>query len=402
MEKRVAKKPAWGAKPFNKKWFAKKEDKVKKAPYRNLDTFDKVYETKDRLFLFKQKSQDFIVEEMLPFSLEGNWDAFYVYFEKTNKNTMDIINHLCKELGISRLTLWVAWLKDKNAMTRQRISIYKSALKKIWWERGFTDALSQVAHIIKTNRHTKPLWMTDPIRNMFHIRLRAKKNINDEMKEKVLANINELMTVWFPNYYWEQRFWINQKNPAIAKQLLSWKLHIKEKFEYKFKLQAYSSYLFNLYLKARIDQRISLVDGDILSFEGGYWIYHAKSGTCKIIYQEKNNKQFFYYPPKLVGTVKYNPKKMKVTGPLFWFNTLLCPIKSKARQLENFFMRKNDINEKTFKLYQDIKLFWLRRNMRVNPKHVNIRFQWDDLILSFSLPWWTYASILIDEIMKCL
>ena len=97
------------------------------------------------LFSFKQKSYDFIVEEILPFKLDGKWDALYVLFEKQNKTTMDIINFLCKELKISRLTLWVAWLKDKDAITQQRITIYKSALEKIWWERVFLDKLSRTA-----------------------------------------------------------------------------------------------------------------------------------------------------------------------------------------------------------------------------------------------------------------
>ena len=57
------------------------------------------------LYSFKQKSQDFIVEEKLPFKLEGKGDAFFVYFEKRNLNTMDVVKHLCKELEISRLTL---------------------------------------------------------------------------------------------------------------------------------------------------------------------------------------------------------------------------------------------------------------------------------------------------------
>lgn len=57
------------------------------------------------LFSFKQKSQDFIVEEKLPFKLSGKGDAFFVYFEKRNLTTMDIIDFLCKELNISRLSL---------------------------------------------------------------------------------------------------------------------------------------------------------------------------------------------------------------------------------------------------------------------------------------------------------
>jgi tRNA(Glu) U13 pseudouridine synthase TruD len=46
------------------------------------------------LFSFKQRSQDFIVEEKLPFNLSGRGDAFFVYFEKRNLTTMDIINFL--------------------------------------------------------------------------------------------------------------------------------------------------------------------------------------------------------------------------------------------------------------------------------------------------------------------
>lgn len=85
----------------------------------------------DKLFSFKQKSQDFIVTEELPFSLSDTGDVFFVFFEKRNLNTMDIVNHLCSSLNIPRLTLGIAGLKDKKAITRQRICIYRSALKKI-------------------------------------------------------------------------------------------------------------------------------------------------------------------------------------------------------------------------------------------------------------------------------
>jgi tRNA pseudouridine13 synthase len=88
-------------------------------------------EEKKSLLLFKQKSQDFIVEEQLPFNLAGKGDAFFVFFEKRNKTTMEVIEHLCKTCNISRLTLGIAGLKDKTAITRQWVSIYKSALKKM-------------------------------------------------------------------------------------------------------------------------------------------------------------------------------------------------------------------------------------------------------------------------------
>ena len=57
------------------------------------------------VFHFKQTSHDFYVHEHLPFKLKGHGDAFYVYIEKQNKTTYDIIQHLRSKFGISRMTL---------------------------------------------------------------------------------------------------------------------------------------------------------------------------------------------------------------------------------------------------------------------------------------------------------
>jgi len=59
----------------------------------------------DTLFLFKQKSQDFIVTEELPFMLSNNGDVFFVFFEKRNLNTMDVVNHICSTCNLPRLAL---------------------------------------------------------------------------------------------------------------------------------------------------------------------------------------------------------------------------------------------------------------------------------------------------------
>ena len=144
------------------------------------------------LFLFKQKSFDFIVEEKLPFKLTGKGDAFFVYFEKQNQTTMGIINYLCKELKISRLTLGVAGLKDKDAITRQWISIYQSALKRIGGEKVFLNTLSQVARIIETTYHVKPVQMTDDITNHFAIRLRATQALGQETRQRATRIIEGL------------------------------------------------------------------------------------------------------------------------------------------------------------------------------------------------------------------
>lgn len=139
----------------------------------------------NQLFSFKQKSQDFIVTEELPFTLSETGDVFFVFFEKRNLNTMDVVNHLCSTCNIPRLALGIAGLKDKKAITRQRICIYKSALKKIGGERAFISAIAEATTVLKTGRHTQPIGMSTPIKNGFYIKLRGNKKLS--LKEKELS-----------------------------------------------------------------------------------------------------------------------------------------------------------------------------------------------------------------------
>lgn len=304
------------------------------------------------LYSFKQKSQDFIVEEQLPFKLDGKGDAFFVYFEKRNMNTMDVVKHLCKELEISRLTLGIAWLKDKDAITRQWISIYKSALKKMWGEKEFLRALWEVARVIGTGWHTQPIGMTTRVSNLFHIRLRAQQAIWLEDKEKIKAQITKLLEKWFPNFFGEQRFGVNFQNIKMWKEIIEWKLRLKEKFERKFKLQAYASYLFNEYLKLRLQTKRM---GHLEDWE---------------------------------------------TGPVFGDDIHLSDPKSKIGQFEKWFMNEYNVNSKFFNAYKKDGIYGIKRPLRVNPKNINFRFQEDDILLDFLLPWGTYASILVEELLK--
>ena len=128
-------------------------------------------------FSFKKTSADFHVYEELPFALSGKGDAFYVYVEKRNLTTQEVIDYLRKKLKLSRLSLGIAGLKDKKAIARQRISIYDRALAQAGGERVFVDTLAEITKVIKTARHAFPLNLSTPITNKFAITFRAQKNL---------------------------------------------------------------------------------------------------------------------------------------------------------------------------------------------------------------------------------
>ncbi len=314
---------------------------------------------KKTLFLFKQKSRDFIVEERLPFELSGKGDAFFVYFEKQNITTMWVINHLCKELKISRLTLGVAGLKDKDAITRQWISIYQSALKRIWGEEVFLEVLSHVTKIIETTYHIKPVQMTDNITNHFSIRLRANQTLSIKVKQRAKEIVEKLFEEGFPNFFGTQRFGINGKNWEIGKAIVEKKTSIKDSFESKFKLQAYASWLFNQYLKERLPLGKEPLEWEIL-------------------------------------------KNWQITAPVFWDDTKLANTNTKAWLFQKQFMTKYKINSEFFTCYKKNKLFGIPRPIWVKPTETRVRYQWDDLLIEFSLGSWSYASILIYQMLESL
>lgn len=363
----------------------------------------------DTLFSFKQKSQDFIVQEELPFTLSGRGDVFFVLFEKRNLNTMDVVNHLCNAFGISRLTLGIAGLKDKRAITRQRICIYKSALKKLWWEQVFLDSLSEVAKVLQTNRHTEPIGMTVPIKNTFAIRLRATKHLSLREKEVSHAKILSLFKKWFPNLFGEQRFGINGSNPKQWYELLQGKGKIRDKKEILFKIQAYASKMFNDYLYTRIKKWLEVLDGDIIQIvdkkeytHTQRWVYDATTDMVKLYNDTNKTKAFFRYPKDFQQEIPFDITTMTITGPVLGYNLLLAEKTSVAWNKEQAFLTSNAITENSLEVCKFYKIFGLRRPLWVFPEKVAVHMDKDDILLNFTLPSGSYASIMIHELEKTL
>lgn len=363
------------------------------------------------LFSFKQKSQDFIVEEELPFQLKHKWDAFFVYFEKRNLTTMEVVDFLCKKLNISRMTLGIAWLKDKDAITRQWISIYKSALSKLWWERAFLATLDEVTKILKTDWNDKPIWMTSDIKNRFYIRLRANKKLSQLERQSTDEIMSDLFESWVPNVFGNQRFGIEERNRKMWKQMLDWELKIKEKFEAKFKLQAYASRLFNQYVIIRTKKELELLDGDIVQVElaDEKWvsqqlcIYNKKDNTIQKIQEKWDWKDVISTPKIISESTKYNiDMNADITGPVSGFDLLMPDIKTESWKIEKSFLDAHWLTKEKMKIFQDYKIFWIRRKLRSYPQNARYKFDWEDLLIEFSLWAWEYASVLIDALLKRL
>jgi len=376
-------------------------------------------------FIFKKLPQDFIVEEKLWELPKWAGPVFYVLFEKKNKTTFEIIFDLMKRFNLQRSNIWIAWLKDKVGITRQRLTVYKRYLEQVWWKQNFLDAISKNAKILRTWRSDKTLTMWSNRGNLFFIRLRNFKKSKQHMLEWLVDKISKN---WVPNYFGEQRFWAHGKNWLIWRDLLLGKkstdTHNKEKIvEDKFRLQALASHVFNEYVWNRIYK----------------WLFD-KILPWDILYNEQTQE---YKIPEIwntkiesVGGLDIREQSIRVdlmeseklytwddltwfwpTWPIIWFNMLVGSpyhyegkwqivfddlsdaIKLEIDTLKKIWLSMDDIIK-----FKKFDIFWLRRSIKIFPKDLRYKIddkKWD-LLIMFELPSGCYASVVVEYLDELL
>ncbi len=372
-----------------------------------------------KLYNFKQKVEDFQVEEVLHQNPEWTWDVFFVFFEKIDQNTMFIVDTILKETWLLRKDIWIAGLKDKQAITKQRISIYKSKLEKIGWEEVFLNILKPIVTILETTWWETPLCVWVNKANNFQIRLRATKHLNkdnfEDVKEKINDRVEYINKNWFPNCFWTQRFGKWDRNFHLSKKIfeawVDW--WTDNAFHIRFKLQAYASMYFNNYALQRYNKWQYFVEWDIImdwhhAQFNKVWVY--KNGRVAVFDYRKCKKNYkdkeIFYPDFFEkefdkNYINQQDKKRIATWPMIWYNLVLAPNGSKSFMKEREIIKKTDFLLNWIKVAKEYSIWGIRRPLVVYPE--NFEYSFDekfDLILKFTLPVWSYATTLISRIFK--
>lgn len=357
-------------------------------------------------FSFKQTSADFRVSEELPFTLAGKGEALYVYIEKRNMTTQEVILHLRKRLKLSRLSLGIAGLKDKKAIAKQWISIYDRALKKAGGERLFVDTLAEIVKIVEVTRHPFPLNLSTPITNTFSLNFKAQKHLGQQERQEAQEIVKALLAKGYPNFYGEQRFGIRGRNTAQGRELLHGISKEKKemtKADMVFKMQAFASHVFNEFVN-NIDATV--IDGTILTWTEQNtvkWGVYDEATKWVIETEIKGADTSATFAVKTTGKhLPYTPASMVATGPVLGRNLPLPPASTKAGQREAKFLEEYLKDKAMFAQFSAHKIFGLRRPLWVIPSKANAQYHGDDLQITFTLPSWAYASIVFDELTETL
>ena len=202
------------------------------------------------------------------------------------------------------------------------------------------------------------------------------------------------------------------KNPQSDKSDSSFKKERKPKtddFEIRFKLQAYASMYFNEYTIKRRHKWQIFLWWDIMvnsnNFETKVWIYNEWKVSlfnyekCKAEFEWKNLIQPYYLSGETIDITKDN-KWRQPTWPMLGFNLLTPPLDTKAWVKDNELLQETDFENLWIKTAKKYNIYWFRRPLWTKPKNLKYeRNENNELILSFSLPTGSYATIFLWTIL---
>ena len=312
----------------------------------------------------------FQVEEILPFEPEGTGGHVYLKIKKRGINTDWLAGELAKFAGVTQVAVGYAGLKDRHAVTKQWFSINLEGCDEPDWSLFETDDIQ----IIEQTRHRKKLKRGVLSANRFAIRLTQVQG-----KHAVwLSALERVQQSGVPNYFAEQRFGYNGGNLHRADRWFSTGKAPKKRNQKSIYLSAARSWLFNLVLSERIQQKCwnTALEGDVMLLAGT----KASLFNSERVDTELTNR---------LESMDIHP-----TGPMWGRNqnaTSAQCLALETRVLESWLPWQQGL-EKTG-LTQE------RRSLRLFPSNFNWQFiDEQQLELNFFLPAGSYATSVMREL----
>ena len=155
--------------------------------------------------------EDFFVEELQNEASEDK-DGEYTHFtlEKTNWDTMRAIKKIAQFLGVSHKRFGYAGTKDRRAVTRQRVAVWKVD----------PDALKRVKikdiELYDFKKSDERISLGDLGGNRFKITVKDTEIAGSELEGNLLETASKLKEKGVPNYFEYQRFGTIRPNTHIV------------------------------------------------------------------------------------------------------------------------------------------------------------------------------------------
>ena len=317
---------------------------------------------------FKLQTDDFIVEEFLPFQPEGQGEHSFLYIEKCHENTEYVARVLARHAGVRQRDIGFAGLKDRHGRTRQWFSVWLPGKPDPDWQALNSEQLQ----ILSVTRHPRKLKRGVLAGNRFQIRIRHWQGDVDQTHQQLKLIAQQ----GYPNYFGEQRFGFQGRNLEKALAMFAGQ-KVKPELRSIY-LSAVRSFLFNQILSARV--------------ESANW----NRGLAGEVFQLADSHSFF-------NTTAMDEQLAQRVDSFDIHPTAALWGQGESAATASAFTTEQAIIANYPELAAGLLKAGLeqdRRALRVMPVNLSWEFEAaDSLLLAFQLPAGSYATALLREIV---
>ena len=313
--------------------------------------------------------EDFFVEELPAFPASGEGEHLLLTIEKRGMTTAFAARRIAQWAGVAESAIGHAGLKDRHAVTRQRISVWLP--KKV--APDIAALQSDDLRVLDHAWHARKLPRGALAGNRFVLALREVAGERSEID----ARLSAIAGRGVPNFFGEQRFGRGGGNVQQAIAMFAGRRVKRE--ERGMLLSAARSELFNRVLDARIADGSweRALDGEVWMLDGSRSVFGPE-------------------PPSEDLLARLAAFDIHPTGPLWGEGELRSS--GAARELELAALA----GDSALRLRTGLERAGLkqeRRALRLRPQE--LQWQWrhhDVLELRFTLPPGSYATVVLAEL----
>ena len=330
--------------------------------------------------ILKASPADFFVEELPVYEPSGEGTHIFVTIEKTDLTTPEAIKRMARALGVGDRDVGAAGMKDRRAVTRQRLSFPPP----ITPEAVLALALPGIT-ILDARRHGHKLRTGHLSGNRFRLVVRELAVPLDEAVERARAILAALaVPPGLPNWYGEQRFGAAGDNAARGLAVIRGERVVpppRDGREKRLLVSALQSSLFNEVLARRLAEGTfaQVIEGDVLR--------KVETGGS------------FVSPDPTVDAPRLASGEVCPTGPMFGPKMMTPAPGSAAARLEDEVLAAAGLRVDEFG--KGGLADGTRRPLAVPLGDARVRATDDGgLEVTFSLPSGAYATVALGEVTK--
>ena len=208
----------------------------------------------------RSEPEDFVVIEDLGFEPTGDGEHAFLMIRKRNTNSEWVARQIAKLVGVKKMDVGFAGMKDRRAVTTQAFTVKITGKSEPDWSELNLNHDGEQIELISSAHHQRKLKRGDLVGNRFSITLRQIDGERAEIEQR-LEMIGQR---GFPNYFGEQRFGFDGNNLLSAAKMFKREMKVKDRAKRGIYLSAVRSYLFNRLLSLRVeaDNWDQVIDGD--------------------------------------------------------------------------------------------------------------------------------------------